>query len=62
MVFCSIPMKSAAIRRAERRAVSPDVMGAAITPSMARIPPNAPSHPLEISFTRMAGLPLPRAH
>ena len=33
MDFCSIPRKSATISRAERKAVSPLVMGAAITPS-----------------------------
>ena len=35
MDFCSIPKKSATMRRAERKAVSPLVIGAAITPRMA---------------------------
>lgn len=43
MDFCSIPRKSATISRAERKAVSPLVMGAAITPSTANTPPTAPS-------------------
>ena len=44
ILFCSIPRKSATIRRAERKAVSPEVIGAAITPKMASTPPTAPSH------------------
>ena len=41
--------------RALRNAVSPDVIGAAMTPSMARMPPNVPSHDLEMLSTRIAG-------
>ncbi|MPM88094.1 hypothetical protein SDC9_135195 [bioreactor metagenome] len=43
MLFCSIPKKSATISRAERKAVSPDVIGAAITPKTANNPPIVPS-------------------
>ena len=39
------------IKRAERKAVSPEVIGAATTPRMAKIPPNGPNHCLEIKFT-----------
>ena len=55
--FCSIFIKSAIIRRAERNAVSPDVMGAAITPSMAKNPPIPPNQPSEIYCTMIAALP-----
>ena len=37
-------IKSATISRAERNAVSPEVIGAAITPMIARMPPTAPNH------------------
>ena len=40
-VFCSICRKSATIRRAERKAVSPEVIGAAITPRNATQPQSA---------------------
>ena len=52
-------MKSAAIRRAERKAVSPLVMGAATTPSTAITAPAVPSQLLQIALTSMAGLILP---
>ena len=60
--FCSIFIKSAIIRRAERNAVSPDVMGAAITPSMAKNPPITPNQPSEIFCTMIAALPLHYLH
>ena len=55
-VFCSICRKSATIRRAERKAVSPEVIGAAITPSIANTPPTAPSHSFVILSTTTAAL------
>ena len=51
ILFCSIPRKSATIRRAERKAVSPEVIGAAITPKMASTPPIAPNHSFVIAST-----------
>ena len=54
--FCGISNQSARVSRAERNAVSPEVMGHAMTPSMARIapmltPPNpiAPMNPTQMS-------------
>jgi hypothetical protein len=41
-----------------RNAVSPEVIGAATTPSNAKTPPNLPRSELEISFTINAALPL----
>ena len=49
--FWSNFRKSAAISRADRKAVSPEVRGAAITPSKANTPPTGPSHVLEIWST-----------
>ena len=49
--FWSIFKKSATIKRAERNAVSPDVIGAAITPNKAKNPPKVPNHLLDIKFT-----------
>ena len=43
--------KSAMIRRALRKAVSPLVMGAATTPSRARMPPSTPSQLCETFVT-----------
>ena len=56
MDFCSIPRKSATISRAERKAVSPLVMGAAITPSTANTPPTAPSQFFVMASTMTAAL------
>jgi hypothetical protein len=49
--------KSATISRALRKAVSPDVIGAATTPSNASPPPTLPRSELEISFTINAAFP-----
>ena len=46
MLFCSMCSISARMRRAERIAVSPEVIGAAMTPKIASIPPSAPSQSL----------------
>ena len=46
---------SAIISRAARKAVSPEVIGAATTPSSARMPPTTPSMPFERVFTTHAG-------
>ena len=43
MECCSRCRNSAMMRRAERKAVSPLVIGAATTPSIARMPPKSPS-------------------
>ena len=51
MFFWLQCMKSAAMSRAQRSAVSPVEMGAATTPSMASIPPNAPSHSIDMLCT-----------
>ena len=61
ILFCLIPIKSAAIRRALRKAVSPEVIGAAMTPRMARMPPNVPSQLCEMVLTMTAGDELPIA-
>ena len=45
---CSIWRKSATIKRAERKAVSPLVIGAATMPNIAKILPNVPNHSTEI--------------
>jgi len=45
---------SAMVRRALLNAVSPDVMGQAITPRIARIPPAGPSKPNDTFFTTRA--------
>ena len=50
-VRCSILMKSAIIRRAERSEVSPVVIGAATIPNKASIPPAMPSQSLHTMFT-----------
>ena len=42
--------------RAERNAVSPEVIGAAITPNMARMLPKEPSQPTVMSLTTTAAL------
>ena len=54
--FCGTFSQSASVRRAERKAVSPEVIGQAITPSIARIAPMltpptpiAPMKPLQTS-------------
>ncbi len=52
---------SARMRRAQRRAVSPVVMGAMTTPRMASTAPNDPSQLLHILLTKMAGLMDPLA-
>ena len=44
MLFCSMCSISASMSRAERIAVSPEVIGAAMTPSTARIPPKIKVH------------------
>ena len=51
MERCSIPIASATIRRALRKAVSPLVIGAATTPSMARMAPATPSQSLHTRLT-----------
>ena len=43
--------QSAMVSRAERKAVSPEVMGQAITPIMASTPPTGPSRVVEIWYT-----------
>lgn len=48
---------SAMMSRAERKAVSPEVMGAATTPSSASTPPTTPSMPFEMVSTAHAALP-----
>jgi len=52
--FCLKFMKSATISLADRNAVSPEVIGAATTPSMAKMPPSLPSVVSEITFTTQA--------
>ena len=61
MLFCSMCRKSATIRRAERKAVSPEVIGAAITPNTANTPPTVPSQFFVIESTITAALlsPIP---
>lgn len=54
--FCSILSASAIIIRAERRAVSPLVIGAAMIPSIATIAPIPPSHSFEILVATTAPL------
>ena len=60
IVFCLNFKKSAVISLAVLKAVSPEVIGAAITPNIANNPPNFPNQVTEISFTRGAALLLPR--
>ena len=48
--------RSETINLAERKAVSPDVIGAATTPKIANMPPNVPSQLLHIAFTTTAAL------
>ena len=55
-VRCSMRKMSATISRAERKAVSPDVIGAATTPNSARIPPAMPSVVFEMMLTAHAAL------
>ena len=43
--------QSAMVSRAERKAVSPEVMGQAMTPTMASTPPTGPKSPVQISKT-----------
>ncbi len=50
--------KSAIIKRALRKAVSPEVIGAPTTPNNAKAPPIFPSRLFEISFTTNAAFPL----
>ena len=58
MLRCSMCRKSATIRRAERNAVSPDVIGAATTPRIAKAPPTMPNQPLDMILTITAEFPL----
>ena len=51
MLFCSYFSSSAMMRRAERKAVSPLVMGAATTPSTASTPPTTPSQSSQTRYT-----------
>ena len=51
MDFCSMWNQSASTRRAERKAVSPEVMGQAITPSIARAMPTPPMVLEQTSYT-----------
>ena len=46
--------KSATINRAERKAVSPLVMGAATMPSIAKMPPSVPNHSFEMRVATAA--------
>ena len=61
ILFCSMCRKSATIKRAERKAVSPEVIGAAMTPSTASTPPTAPNQFFVIESTITAALlsPIP---
>lgn len=54
MLRCSMRKKSAIIRRAERNAVSPLVMGAATIPNIASKPPMEPSQSREMSVATFA--------
>jgi len=49
MLFWSNPNVSARMSRALRKAVSPEVMGQTTTPATAKMPPNTPRTPVEIS-------------
>ena len=51
MLFCSIWKVSATMRRAARSTVSPVVMGANTTPSMASMPPKTPNQLWQMKFT-----------
>ena len=57
ILSCLYPNASAITSLALLNAVSPEVIGAATTPRTASIPPNAPSHVVEISFTTTAAGP-----
>ena len=59
-LFWSILNQSARTRRAERNAVSPEVMGQAMTPSMARAMPMPPMVLEQTSYTAVEPPP-PRA-
>ena len=54
MLCCSTWKKSATIRRAERSAVSPLVIGAATIPRIARTPPKVPNQSFEIFVATVA--------
>ena len=56
ILFCSKCIKSATIKRAERKAVSPLVIGAAITPNTANKPPIVPNHSLVMLSTIIEAL------
>ena len=56
MLCCSTCRKSATIKRAERKAVSPEVIGAAMTPKTANRPPTTPNHSFVIASTMTAAL------
>ena len=58
---CSMPRKSATIRRAERKAVSPEVMAQATTPKMTKAASTGPSVSVAIRSMRMAACPSYRA-
>ena len=49
--FWSMPNQSASVRRAERKAVSPEVIGQTITPTIASTPPMEPSTFMQMSYT-----------
>ena len=51
--FCSTCRASEIIRRAERNAVSPLVIGAATTPIKAKMPPTMPNHSLQMMSTTL---------
>ena len=55
---CDILNMSATMRRAERNAVSPDVMAHAMTPKMTKAAMVLPSVVSEMMFTSVAALPL----
>ena len=54
---CSTPMKSATISRAERKAVSPEVMAQATTPRMTNAASTGPNVLLAITSTSTAACP-----
>src|SRR5690554_1018395 len=55
--FWDVFSKSATVNRALLKAVSPEVIGAATTPKMAKRAPNFPSREIETLFTTHAAFP-----
>ena len=62
ILSCLMCRNSAILRRAPRRAVSPEVMGAATTPRMARMLPTTPSQCLLMAVTTWGAEALWRPH